>query len=376
MPAFSIFRFRSGLLFLAFLCAVYVSAQVPILTYHAHTGMNFSGELFTEHMDFLKENHYTTIQAEELLDWMQNGRPLPFRPVLITFDDNYRDLYSVAYPILKERRMCGYNFMHTDYVGRYDKCTWEQVREMDREGVFFAASHARLHLHMPSLTAAQQLDEILQSKLDIEKNMPGKTCKYFGIPYGFFNDVTIQCFKDAGYTATFNARIALTYRDDPIYEIPRLANDGRPLEEYKKSIYYDQMCLPLPGKGWTIDNQDPNFFEIDGEWYEIADAKGYGPGYALCKENGSAEWRSRIPHSGDYNLHLRWAVNNNKKVKFEIFQDDQSLSVVQVNQNQNAYEWYKVDAFTLFADKDVTIRMTSADNSPLCADAVWFEPVK
>lgn len=361
-----------------FTCAVSVFAQVPIFTYHAHPSINhFSAENFAMHMDFLKENHYHTIRIDELLDWMHHGRPLPFRPIMVTFDDNYQDMYRRVYPILKERGMCGVNFAHTDYVGRYGKSTWTQIIEMEREGVVFTESHSRLHMKMTDMTDAQQYDEILGSKLDIEKNIPGKICSSLAIPYGFYNDITLKQLPNAGFQAAFNGvRRDLAYRYDSIYEIPRLAGDGISLEQYKQSLRFEQLCHALPGAGWTVDNHDPNFFEINGEWNEIISDQGYGGNYSLCHSEGCVEWRSRIPVSDTYSVYIykiKGAVLCDK-VQYEISQGDSLIADGSLDMGDESNEWIKIQSLVLQAGKDLTVRMKSTEKSSLCADAVWIEP--
>ncbi|MFN8373163.1 MAG: polysaccharide deacetylase family protein [Anaerolineae bacterium] len=43
--------------------------------------------------------------------YLFNNKPLPERPLLITFDDGYLDNYQNAYPILKKRRVSAVIFL-------------------------------------------------------------------------------------------------------------------------------------------------------------------------------------------------------------------------------------------------------------------------
>ena len=52
----------------------------------------------------LKEG-YTPILLSDMVNYIQTGRPLPVKPVLITFDDGYRDNYTIMYPLLKKYGM-------------------------------------------------------------------------------------------------------------------------------------------------------------------------------------------------------------------------------------------------------------------------------
>ena len=57
-------------------------------------------------MEYLKEKGYTTIDIEQLLDYIYNNEPLPEKPVMLTFDDGYETVYSYLLPLLEKHNMC------------------------------------------------------------------------------------------------------------------------------------------------------------------------------------------------------------------------------------------------------------------------------
>ena len=114
------------------------AAQVPVLMYHAHPTMGFSHESYSEQAAFLSQNSYHTITPDELAAWIQSDEPLPIRPIVLTIDDNYIMVYTVAYPIMKQYGLCAVNFAHTHYVGVItgsgDHCDWIEIKEMEDNG--------------------------------------------------------------------------------------------------------------------------------------------------------------------------------------------------------------------------------------------------
>lgn len=83
--------------------------KIPILMYHALTKVASEAsstvitvEKFTEQMAALKEAGYTAIFFGELLDYVKNGKALPEKPIIITFDDGYLSNLTLAGPILDE----------------------------------------------------------------------------------------------------------------------------------------------------------------------------------------------------------------------------------------------------------------------------------
>lgn len=92
---------------------------VTVLMYHRVTraGAPFEGldiVLFREQMRWLRRQ-CTPIRPEEFL---QNARGPGWRrpPVLVTFDDGYRDYYDNAFPVLEELGIPAVVFVATDFI--------------------------------------------------------------------------------------------------------------------------------------------------------------------------------------------------------------------------------------------------------------------
>ena len=101
---------------------------------------------FESHLKYLKENGYHAITLDELLDFLTTGKPLPEKPVILTFDDGYADNYTNAFPLLQKYGMIGHFFIITDFVNekRAEYMTWPQIEEMSAAGQRFG-SHSRDH---------------------------------------------------------------------------------------------------------------------------------------------------------------------------------------------------------------------------------------
>jgi hypothetical protein len=105
--------------------------QVPILTYHCISAGN--NTLYVEPKQFdlqlrnLLKQGYTPITARELVNSWVSGTPLPSRPIVLTFDDGYRDNYTNAFTLLKKYRVKATLFVITGAVGRPNYLTWAQI---------------------------------------------------------------------------------------------------------------------------------------------------------------------------------------------------------------------------------------------------------
>ena len=65
-------------------------------------------ELFREQVQFLKKN-YNFVTVEQILDAYENNsvRDLPEHPVLLTFDDAYKDHFDFVFPYLEHEHIQG-----------------------------------------------------------------------------------------------------------------------------------------------------------------------------------------------------------------------------------------------------------------------------
>lgn len=104
---------------------------------------------------------YNPVSLDQLYDYVTGQKGLPPKPVVITFDDGYRDTYETALPILKR-----YGFKSTHFIITADaerRLTWAELAEMKAAGMDIA-SHSYTHRELSGMTPAQQAEEIVKSK--------------------------------------------------------------------------------------------------------------------------------------------------------------------------------------------------------------------
>ncbi|MFQ5631619.1 MAG: polysaccharide deacetylase family protein, partial [bacterium] len=126
--------------------------QVLILTYHgvlqsgseSYVNRNcVSAEMFEMQMRWLKKNYYI-LPVPEIIDGLQNRRKLPKYTAGITFDDGFRNNYTVAFQILVKYNLFATIFSTTDFIGQKDKKLWtERV-----DAIIQSATMRRLSLQM------------------------------------------------------------------------------------------------------------------------------------------------------------------------------------------------------------------------------------
>lgn len=119
-------------------CARLPSAwqRLTILTWHRVTkdlGAGFdrgviaaSPKQFDQQIAILKQR-FSVIDTSALVKYREEGRPLPPNPVLLTFDDGYRDNLTLALPILKKHGVKAIFFVPTGFMGEGRLFSWEHI---------------------------------------------------------------------------------------------------------------------------------------------------------------------------------------------------------------------------------------------------------
>jgi peptidoglycan/xylan/chitin deacetylase (PgdA/CDA1 family) len=134
-----------------FLDMAWGEKRLTVLTYHrvndadapdfpyARYNVSASPEDFARQMDYVA-GHFNVIGLEALRAFVQDGTPLPPRPVLITFDDGYRDNYVHAYPVLRARGMPAVIFLYTSRMDDPTPPWWDEcAHHIERTSLVHAA---------------------------------------------------------------------------------------------------------------------------------------------------------------------------------------------------------------------------------------------
>lgn len=121
---------------------------VLCLMYHSIDSEKNKGGIFIdefeEHIKWIKNKK--TFKMEELkgLDYT-----LPPNSILITFDDGYKNNYTLAFPILKKYNMKATIFLNTKFIEKDETyLNWDEIREMYKSGLI----DFQLHTHSHQLT--------------------------------------------------------------------------------------------------------------------------------------------------------------------------------------------------------------------------------
>jgi peptidoglycan/xylan/chitin deacetylase (PgdA/CDA1 family) len=216
------------------------SGEVPVLMYHSiatkatRKFRRFAvdpGE-FAAQMSYLDTAGYRPVTVAERARSRSAGRPLPARPVVLTFDDAYTDFYGAALPVLREHDFRATLFVPTAYVGasaRWNASTgeetreilsWGALRDIAAEGVEMAA-HSHTHPQLDRLPAQVVRDEICRSRSLTEDNLAVHV-EGFAYPFGYRNRAARGAVAAAGLRYACVVDDLTTAPGDDLLALPRL----------------------------------------------------------------------------------------------------------------------------------------------------------
>jgi peptidoglycan/xylan/chitin deacetylase (PgdA/CDA1 family) len=213
-------------------------------------------EVFRSHLRILERGGFTAITFRDYDLHLRGELNLPRKPVIISFDDGYRDTHEIAFPILREYGMTATVFVvvaPTSPVNYWDKfdafpaaplMSQSQILELHQGGIEIG-SHSLTHARLTEVPREQAWDEVTRSRmlLEILLNSPVRSFCY---PYGLVNRFVKEVVQQAGYTVGVGVYSGpARFGHDP-FDIRRIQPSGSTV-----SIgFRTQMMLPYERYSW------------------------------------------------------------------------------------------------------------------------------
>lgn len=174
----------------------YTVRKLPILMYHAvddkawgDTTLFVKINEFERQMKYLKDEGYTTLFLSEINQAFNYEKP-----IIITFDDGYKNVYDYAFPILKKYNLKSDFYIITRWMDGETFVTPEMVKEMDESKIMEIGSHTLTHMKLGYNSYEEQEQELKNSKKDLEELLK-KEITTVAYPYGCYNSDTVNISK-------------------------------------------------------------------------------------------------------------------------------------------------------------------------------------
>ncbi|MEV5432182.1 polysaccharide deacetylase family protein [Streptomyces sp. NPDC052701] len=209
----------------------------------ATRALSVTPEAFARQMALLAELGFTPVGTADLAGSWRSGRPLPGRPVLITFDDGYEGVHRHALPTLAEHGFPATLFVTTGWLrGPYDTggapdtmLDWDQVRELACSGVEIGG-HSHSHPQLDQLPDARLRFELVRCR-EILGDRLGRAPASFAYPYGYSSRRVRAAVRETGYAQALAVGNDLARRRQGPYALRRVTvRRGTGLEEFERVV--------------------------------------------------------------------------------------------------------------------------------------------
>jgi len=218
--------------------------RLPIFVYHLireraiesteALRLTVAPDIFESQMSYLGAKGYETLALADLAAHFREGKPLPEKAVILTFDDGWEEQFETAVPILRNYGLRATFFVVTNYVGHHEFFSWDQIRTLISYGMTIG-SHSRHHPDLAEISSADELrDEIETSKAILERET-GTSIDAFAYPYGAYNHETIAAVERAGYTTARADKFGLVHSEADLYTL-KIVTAPNDLETFEKML--------------------------------------------------------------------------------------------------------------------------------------------
>jgi peptidoglycan/xylan/chitin deacetylase (PgdA/CDA1 family) len=154
---------------------------------------------FARQMRWLRRRGYRTVTQRELFEALFRGRRLGPKPIVITFDDGYSDVFHRASPVLARLGMRATAYVISGRTTNGDPTflTWQLLRALERRGIEIG-SHTVTHCDLTSLPDHEALRELVQSRRALERGLRHPV-QWFAYPFGAYDARIERLTRRAGY---------------------------------------------------------------------------------------------------------------------------------------------------------------------------------
>jgi len=211
--------------------------RIPILMYHyveyvqdrkdtIRISLDILPNIFEEQIITLLDDGYTFLTLRDLGEILDGKGTLPPKPIILTFDDGYRDFYTDVFPILKKHHVKATAYVVPGFLNMPNYMFIDQLQEIAASDLMEIAAHTVHHVWLKGAPPARTETEIMQSKVMLEK-FTNKPVVSFAYPFGAFDSQTEALVKKSGFTTAVATIPGITQGEENRYYLFRLRPGGR-----------------------------------------------------------------------------------------------------------------------------------------------------
>lgn len=153
-----------------------------------------------------KQKGYTFISIDDLSSLITKHSSLSTkRFICVTFDDGYRDNYTLAYPLLKRLGVPFTVYVTTGFIDNRLPMWWypeqrlglstDELKALDADPLCTIGAHTVSHPKLDTLSYEEQYKEIADSKQELEQLL-GHPIQHFSFPHGAHDEDTLAICRE------------------------------------------------------------------------------------------------------------------------------------------------------------------------------------
>jgi len=223
-------------------CPLVASKQacsVPILMYHriAEDGpaslarYRVAPDLFAAQIAALHRAGYRTVRLEQWIGAIIRNEPMPGQPIILTFDDGYRDFLAAGMPVLRHYGFSATVFLVAERIGgvaEWDSyfgataplLSWSELRLLQEVGIEFGC-HSATHLPMTGMHLSELGEQTARARGILEEGLAAPVTA-LAYPYGAENEFVRRAVADLGFRAAVNCQPGISRLGDDLLRLPRI----------------------------------------------------------------------------------------------------------------------------------------------------------
>jgi peptidoglycan/xylan/chitin deacetylase (PgdA/CDA1 family) len=196
--------------------------------------MDVPVEAFRLQLDYLAAGNWEVVSLGDAIS--SRAEPSAVRKVVLTFDDGYEDLFTNAFPLLRQQNMPFTLYLTThptesgtplDGGGRSEPLNWGQIESMFDSGLMSVGVHTHTHPDLRHLDESEVDEELDVSDRLIESRL-GFRPSDFAYPWGYWSEEADISVRARYSSAVLGGGPPISGDSDPLmlHRVPVQLSDG------------------------------------------------------------------------------------------------------------------------------------------------------
>jgi peptidoglycan/xylan/chitin deacetylase (PgdA/CDA1 family) len=174
---------------------------------------------FAAHVGAVRASGRVAMRIGDLADGLRGDRPLPERPVAITFDDGFSNTYR-AIETLHRCELASTVYVTTGEIGSPDRLSPAQLAGLARLSSVELGAHSVSHLRLDELDPQELANEVRLSRVQLEQ-LTEVGIHSFAYPHGSYDVRVREAVIAAGYRSAVAVKDAISHSADDPFAIAR-----------------------------------------------------------------------------------------------------------------------------------------------------------